>query len=135
VAGEDMKYAYILFLYGAIISFSAVVQASPDVFFTDSDQAYNGAYLRHRFHNNFTRISFKFDAVIPGVNLRQDSSFNFAKLTHYIENIHQFAHPNLRDEMVRMMSMSFTSRFRASFFLHELTSVLTGYLAQPGGHW
>lgn len=126
-----MNYKYNLLLFIVLLSIGSNLNARPDVFFADSD-SYNGAYLTHRFTNDFTKISFRFSAAIPGVNLRSDQYFNYLDLTNYIKNSHQFADQGVRREMVRMMKQSFYSGFLAKPFLLEFTRVLSGYVAQGG---
>lgn len=127
-----LNYKYNLLSFIVLLSICSRLPAKPDVFFADSD-SYNGAYLTHRFTNDFTKISFGFAAAIPGVNLRSDQYFDYIDLVNYIKNVHQFADQGIRREMVRMMKQSFYSGFLAKPFLLAFTHVLNGYIAQ-GGH-
>lgn len=101
------------------------MNAHPDVFFQDSD-THNGAYLRHEFEDDFTKIRFILTSPILNINI-PNNLYDLDKLTNYIKNIHVFPSHELRREFITMLNSSFNSRFRAKEFLEELQKVLDGF--------
>jgi hypothetical protein len=114
-----------IFIKTAILAlfFTSTLSARPDVFFTDSDRLYNGAYLRHELDG--PRIKFILTGPIANITM-PDEFFNLADLERFLVD-YRLRNQALKEEFSFMLGHSYFSQFKAVPFLSAWKKFLRVY--------